>query len=68
MSRLPTIKDCPECGSRKRDAEGFSVFRRFGPVPSQHEQIKSPRRRVDFDEEEDDKYHRPRWCPDGLNL
>jgi hypothetical protein len=21
---------------------------------------------VDFEEEED-KYHRPRWCPDGLN-
>jgi hypothetical protein len=21
---------------------------------------------VDLDEEED-KYHRPRWCPDGLN-
>jgi hypothetical protein len=22
---------------------------------------------VDFDEEEDDEYHRPCWCPDGLN-
>jgi hypothetical protein len=22
---------------------------------------------VNFDEEEDDKYHRLRWCPDGLN-
>jgi hypothetical protein len=37
MSRLPTTKDCPECGSRKRDAEGVSVFRCLGPVPSQHE-------------------------------
>jgi hypothetical protein len=33
MSRLPTTKDCPECGSQKHDAEGVSVFQRFGPVP-----------------------------------
>jgi hypothetical protein len=66
MSRLPTTKDCPECGSRKRDAEGVSVFRRLGPVPSQQEQIQPPRRRVDFEEEED-KYHRPCWCPNRLN-
>jgi hypothetical protein len=26
MSRLPTTKDCPECGFWKRDAEGVSVF------------------------------------------
>jgi hypothetical protein len=26
MSRLPTVEDCPECRSRKRDAEGVSVF------------------------------------------
>jgi hypothetical protein len=37
MIQLPTTKDCPECGSRKRDAEGVSVFRLLGPVPSQHE-------------------------------
>jgi hypothetical protein len=35
-------------------------------VPPQHEQIQPPRKRVDFEEEEDN-YHRPRWCPDGLN-
>jgi hypothetical protein len=35
-------------------------------VPSQQEQIQPPRRRVDSEEEED-KYHRPRWFPDGLN-
>jgi hypothetical protein len=51
----------------KPDAKGFSVFRRLGPVPTQQEQIQSPQRRVDFEEEEEDKYHRPRWCPDGLN-
>jgi hypothetical protein len=66
MSRLPTTKDCPECGSRKQDADGVSVFRRLGPVPPQHEQIQPPRRWVDLEEEEDN-YHRPRWCPDGLN-
>jgi hypothetical protein len=66
MSRLPTVEDCPECRSRKRDAEGISVFRRLGPVPRQQEQIQPPCKRVDFEEEED-KYHRPRWCPDGLN-
>jgi hypothetical protein len=66
MSRLPTTKDYPECGPRKEDAEGVSVFRHLGPMPSQQEQIQPPRRRVDFEEEED-KYHCPRWCPDGLN-
>jgi hypothetical protein len=34
----------------------------MGPVPIQQEQV----RRVDLEEEED-KYHHPRWCPDGLN-
>jgi hypothetical protein len=66
MSRLPTIEDCPECRSRKRDAEGVLVFRRFGPVPPQHEQNQLPRTRVDFEEEED-KYHLSCWCPNGLN-
>jgi hypothetical protein len=66
MSRLPTTKDCLECGPRQQDAEGVSIFRRLGLVPSQQEQIQPPRRRADFEEEED-KYHRPRWCPDGLN-
>jgi hypothetical protein len=64
MSRLPTVNDCPECRSRKRDAEGVSVFRRLGPMPPQHEQANPPRRE-DLEEDED-KYHRPRWCPDGF--
>jgi hypothetical protein len=46
----------------KLDAKGVSVFQRLGPVLTQQEQV----RRVDFEEEED-KYHRSRWCPDGLN-
>jgi hypothetical protein len=66
MSRLPTVEDYLECRSRKRDAEGVSVFRCFGPVAPQHEQTEPLRKREDFEEEED-KYHRPRWCPDGLN-
>jgi hypothetical protein len=35
-------------------------------VPPQHEQVEPPRRKENFEEEED-KYHRPHWCPDGLN-
>jgi hypothetical protein len=66
MSRLPTTKDCPECGPERQDAKGGSVFRRLGPVLSQQVQIQPPQRRVDFGEEED-KYHHPRWCPYGLN-
>jgi hypothetical protein len=50
----------------KPDEKGVSVFQRLGPVPTEQEQIQSPQRRVDFEEEED-KYHRPRWCPDGFN-
>jgi hypothetical protein len=66
MSRLPTIRDCPECGSRKPDVEGISVFQRLGRAPIQQERVRSPRRRIDLDEEEH-KYHRPQWCPNGLN-
>ncbi|PUZ44267.1 hypothetical protein GQ55_8G076300 [Panicum hallii var. hallii] len=66
MSRLPTTRDCPECGPRRPDAEGISVFQHLGRVPTQQVQVQSPQRKMDFDEEED-RYHRPRWCPDGLN-
>jgi hypothetical protein len=58
MSWLPTTRDFLECGLVKPDAKGVSVFWRLGPVPTQQEQVRSPRRRVDLDEEED-KYHRP---------
>jgi hypothetical protein len=66
MSQLPTIRDCPECGPVKPDAKGVSIFRCLGPVPIQQEQVRSPRRRV-YPDEEEDKYHHPRGCPDGLN-
>jgi hypothetical protein len=56
MSRLPTTRDCPECGPRKPDVEGVSVFQRLGRVPTQQRQVQSPQRKMDFDEE-GDKYH-----------
>jgi hypothetical protein len=65
MSRLPTINNCLECGPRKHDARGVSVFQRIGPMPPQGKQAR-PSREENFEEKED-KYHRPRWCPDGLS-
>jgi hypothetical protein len=65
MSRLPTINNCPECGPRKHDAKGVSVFQRLGPMPPQDKQAKSSR--GENFEEEEDKYHQPCWCPDGLS-
>jgi hypothetical protein len=65
MSRLPTINNCPECGPQKHDARGVAVFQRIGPMPPQDKQAR-PSRKENFEEEED-KYHRPRWCPDGLS-
>jgi hypothetical protein len=66
MSRLPTINNCPECGPRKHDARGVSVFQHIGPMPPQDKQAR-PSCKENFEEEEEDKYHRPRWCPDGLS-
>jgi hypothetical protein len=66
MSRLPTINNCPECRPRTRDAGGVSVFKRLGPMPPKDEQAESSHR-GGFEDEEEDKYHRPRWCPDRLS-
>jgi hypothetical protein len=65
-SRLPTIGNCPECRPRKCDAGEVSVFQRLGPIPPQDEKAESSHW-GDFKDEEEDKYHRPRWCPDGLS-
>jgi hypothetical protein len=65
MSRLPTINNCPECEPRKHDAKGVSMFQCLGPMPPQDKQAKSSR--GDNFEEEEDRYHRLRWCPDGLS-
>jgi hypothetical protein len=65
MSRLPTINKCPECGPRNHDARGVSVFQCIGPMPPQDNQAR-PSCKENFEDEED-KYHRLRWCPDGLS-
>jgi hypothetical protein len=41
------------------------VFQCLGPMPPQDKPAK-PSHRKNFEEEED-KYHWPRWCPDGLS-
>src|SRR3954471_13447807 len=69
MNRLPTIDNCPECRPQKEDTGEVSVFKRLGPLPPRNRQTESPRTE-DFDEsedEEEDRYHRPRWCPDGIS-
>ncbi|KAK1668450.1 hypothetical protein QYE76_056609 [Lolium multiflorum] len=69
MSRLPTIDNCPECRQQRKGTNEVSVFRRLGPLPPQNRRDESSRDE-DFEEsedEEEDRYHRPRWCPDGLS-
>ncbi|KAK1607237.1 hypothetical protein QYE76_030910 [Lolium multiflorum] len=68
MSRLPTIENCPECKQqRRRRASEVSVFERLGPLPPQKKRAESSQEE-DFEEsDEEDRYHRPRWCPDGLS-
>ena len=66
MSRLPTIDDCLECRPRGRHQDETSVFRRLGPRTRQDNHVRRPSR-GDSEPEEEDRYHRPRWCPDGLN-
>jgi hypothetical protein len=66
MKRLPTLEDCPECNSQKKDTRSATVFQRLGSGQSRREQDKSTCT-VGNPEDEEDKYHRPRWCPDGLN-
>jgi hypothetical protein len=65
MRRLPTINNCPECGPQKHDARGVLVFQCIGSMPPQDKQAR-PSRKENF-EEEKDKYHQPRWCPDRLS-
>jgi hypothetical protein len=65
MSRLYTVNNCPECGPRKHDPRKISVFQRIEPMPLQDKRAK-PSREDNFEGGED-KYHQPRWCPDGLS-
>jgi hypothetical protein len=55
MIRLPTINNFPECGPRKHDARGVSVFPHIEPMPPQDKQAR-PSHKENFEEEED-KYH-----------
>src|SRR6185436_13018610 len=66
MSRLPTIDDCLECRPRGRQQDETSVFRCLEPGTRQDDHVRRPSR-GDSELEEEDRYHRPRWCPDGLN-
>ena len=69
MSRLPTIGNCPGCGQQEDNVGEVSVFKRLGPIPSQNKRAGSARGTdlEDSGDEEEDRYHRPRWCPDGLS-
>ena len=71
MSQLPTIGNCPGCGQQEDNAGVASVFKRLGPIPSQNKQAESARGTYledsEDEDEEEDRYHRPRWCPDGLS-
>jgi hypothetical protein len=66
MKRLPTLEDCPECNSQEQDTRSALVFQLLGPGQPCHGQAESTRA-GGSSEDEEDKYHRPRWCPDGLN-
>ncbi|KAK1679175.1 hypothetical protein QYE76_040023 [Lolium multiflorum] len=64
MSRLPTIENCPECRQRRKGTNKVSVFERLGPLPPQNKRAESSQEE-DFEESdgEEDRCHRPRWCP-----
>ena len=66
MSQLPTIDDCLECRPRGRQQGETSVFQHLGPRTRHDDHVRRPSR-DDLKPEEEDKYHRPRWCPDGLS-
>ncbi|KAK1630117.1 hypothetical protein QYE76_004432 [Lolium multiflorum] len=69
MSRLPTIDNCPECRQQRKGTNEVSVFKRLGPLPRQSRRAESSRDEdvEESEDEEEDRYHRPRWCPDGLS-
>ena len=66
MSQLPTIDDCLECRPRGRQSGETSVFRRLGPKVRHDDHVEQTSR-GDLGLEEEDRYHRSWWCPDGLN-
>ncbi|KAK1660583.1 hypothetical protein QYE76_048742 [Lolium multiflorum] len=70
MSQLPTFGNCPNA-TKKKEVANVSVFKRLGPLPPQSKRAESPRLEdledSEDEGEEEDRYHRPRWCPDGLS-
>ncbi|KAK1647133.1 hypothetical protein QYE76_064938 [Lolium multiflorum] len=65
-------RQLPRMQSEKKEAANVSVFERLGPLPPQSKRAESPRwadleDSEDEGEVEEDRYHRPRWCPDGLS-
>src|SRR6185437_7079361 len=66
MSRLPTIDDCLECRPWGGQPGETSVFQCLGPKARHDDHIERPSR-DDLELEGEDKYYRPRWCPDGLS-
>ena len=54
-----------ECRPRGYQQDETSVFRRYGPRTRQDDRVRRPAR--GDSEQEENRYHRPRWCPDGLN-
>ena len=69
MTRLPTVDNCPECSQQKKDKSEGSVFDRLGPLPPRRTHAESSQRgrSEQLAYEEEDAYHRQRWCPDGLS-
>ena len=55
-----------ECRPQGRQQGETSVFQRLGPRTRHDDRVRWPSR-DDLEPEEEDKYHRPRWCPDGLS-
>ena len=42
------------------------MFQHLGPRTRRDDRVRQPSR-DDLEPEDEDKYHRPRWCPDGLS-
>ena len=53
-------------GLRDASKGETSVFQRLGPRTRHDDRVRRPSR-DDLEPEEEDKYHRPRWCPDRLS-
>ncbi|KAK1650400.1 hypothetical protein QYE76_068205 [Lolium multiflorum] len=73
MRRSTSAVPRTECNKKKKEAANVSVFKRLGPLPPQSKRAESPRW-ADLEDSEDegleddeDRNHRPRWCPDGLS-